>query len=186
MRIICLVLFSALSVASVSFAGQLTRLYAFTGGADGKYPSGPLLLDSAGNLYGVTVEGGIGYGTVYRLSPPLEEGAPWTETVLHTFTGGPSDGTSPGGNLVLDSAGNLSGVAEGGGLTTCLGGSSIGCGVAFRISRVWSTPFFMNSAACRQTAGPPKANSRWIRRVRSMAQPNLAARAHTVPERSIN
>jgi uncharacterized repeat protein (TIGR03803 family) len=134
MRIICLIFLCALSVASVSFAGQLTRLYAFTGGADGKYPYGPLLLDSAGNLYGVTLEGGIGYGTVFRLSPPLEEGAPWTETVLHTFAGGPSDGASPGGNLILDFAGNLYGVAGAGGLTTCLGGSSSGCGVAFRIS----------------------------------------------------
>ncbi len=76
----------------------------------------------------------MGYGTVYRLSPPLEEGTPWTETVLHTFAGGPSDGAGPYSNLIFDSSGNLYGVTEAGGLTTCLGGSSIGCGVVYRIS----------------------------------------------------
>jgi len=35
--------------------------------------------------------------------------------VLHQFKGGPKDGAGPNGNLVLDSAGNLYGMAFGGG-----------------------------------------------------------------------
>jgi len=37
--------------------GQETVLYNFTGGADGAYPSGSLIRDAAGNLYGTTGEG---------------------------------------------------------------------------------------------------------------------------------
>jgi uncharacterized repeat protein (TIGR03803 family) len=36
--------------------------------ADGRYPS-DLVLDSAGDLYGTTTEGGSGYGTVFKLKP---------------------------------------------------------------------------------------------------------------------
>ena len=46
-----------------------TVLYAFQGGADGIGPSGSLVMDSAGALYGETGNGGAGYsGTVSRIT----------------------------------------------------------------------------------------------------------------------
>lgn len=56
---------------SPSKSGQWkeTILYSFTGGSDGQYPSGGLTLDSAGNLYGATSDGGTnGYGVVFEIS----------------------------------------------------------------------------------------------------------------------
>jgi uncharacterized repeat protein (TIGR03803 family) len=84
-----------------------TVLYSFNGGTDGgfEYPGSPLIFDAAGNLYGTTPIGGDpgciddavqGCGTVFRLSPPVVQGAPWTETVLYRFAGG-GNGAGPGG-----------------------------------------------------------------------------------------
>jgi uncharacterized repeat protein (TIGR03803 family) len=101
-----------------------TVLYNFTGGSDGEDPYGGLILDSAGNLYGTTVLGGTsGYGTVFELSPA--SGGGYTETVLHSFTGG-SDGLYPYGILIFDSTGNLYG-------TTIQGGPA-GDGTVFELS----------------------------------------------------
>src|SRR5271167_830564 len=49
-----------LMVGSGAWAAKYKVLYAFKGGNDGNYPSGSLVLDTAGNLYGTTVEGGAG------------------------------------------------------------------------------------------------------------------------------
>jgi len=35
---------------------------------DGGLPSASMLLDKAGNLYGTTYYGGLGYGTVFKLN----------------------------------------------------------------------------------------------------------------------
>jgi uncharacterized repeat protein (TIGR03803 family) len=87
-------------------------IHSFTGGRDGGFPQGPLLVDNAGNLYGETLYGGAyEYGTVYKIAPT---NGVWKETVLHNFTGG-TDGANPYGGLVLDSSGNLYGVASQGG-----------------------------------------------------------------------
>jgi uncharacterized repeat protein (TIGR03803 family) len=54
-----------------------TVLYNFTGGSDGGNPSGPLVMDEAGNLYGTTLGYGIrNAGVVFELSP---SGGTWTE-----------------------------------------------------------------------------------------------------------
>ncbi len=50
------------------------QLYAFPGEFDGSHPSGSLVQDAAGALYGVTYDGGrsggrSGYGVVYRFTP---------------------------------------------------------------------------------------------------------------------
>jgi uncharacterized repeat protein (TIGR03803 family) len=88
-------------------------LHTFTGGADGAFPSGGSILDQAGNLYGVAGFGGAGAnGTVFELSP---SGSGWTETVLYSFLGPPSDGTDPVGGLIFDPSGNLYGTTSGGG-----------------------------------------------------------------------
>jgi hypothetical protein len=114
-------------------------LYTFTGGSDGALGYGPLLFDSAGNLYGVAAGGGdegpkncagspAGCGVVFKLTPANQ--APWTQSVLYTFTGG-TDGSGPESNLLLDSSGNLYGVAEGSGNDSDCGGN--GCGVVFAL-----------------------------------------------------
>jgi uncharacterized repeat protein (TIGR03803 family) len=81
-------------------------------------PAAGLVLDSTGNLYGTTVEGGssncgsYGCGTVYRLSPV--GGGKWREDLLYLFQGG-SDGAYPFSSMVFDHAGNLYGTTCGGG-----------------------------------------------------------------------
>src|ERR1700728_3260682 len=85
-------------------------LYQFSGGADGNGPTGPLIADQAGNLYGTTELGGAqgyGFGVVFELSPPRSRKGSWTETVLHSFNG--EDGADPLGGLAIDAQGNLYG-----------------------------------------------------------------------------
>jgi uncharacterized repeat protein (TIGR03803 family) len=75
---------------------------------DGSQPVGQLLRDMAGNLYGITTNGG-----------PNNEGEVFEYTaggkfkVLHTFAG--TDGAYPECSLIQDRAGNIYGTTEGGG-----------------------------------------------------------------------
>jgi uncharacterized repeat protein (TIGR03803 family) len=93
-------------------------LHTFSGGKDGSSPTTNLTFDAEGNLYGTTEQGGgssnckMGCGTAYELTPTAGR---WRETVLHSFTGA-AGGQYPNGGLIFDSAGNLYGVAGGGGL----------------------------------------------------------------------
>jgi uncharacterized repeat protein (TIGR03803 family) len=109
-------------------AGSTTKvLYAFTGGNDGEYLDTDLVIDSSGNLYGSTVQGGThGSGTVFELSPA---GGGWTHTVLYSFTGG-SDGGEPYKGVTLDPHGSIYGTAVTGGGGSCEGG----CGVVFKLT----------------------------------------------------
>ncbi|HTT64056.1 MAG TPA: choice-of-anchor tandem repeat GloVer-containing protein [Bryobacteraceae bacterium] len=104
-------------------------LYSFQGGTDGASPAGGLAIDAAGNLYGATSSGGIiNNGTVFMLSPPATGQGEWTETVLYRFGGG-SDGSVPGGDLLLDnSTGALFGTTQGGGVSPL---NDDCCGVVF-------------------------------------------------------
>jgi uncharacterized repeat protein (TIGR03803 family) len=101
-----------------------TILHDFTGGSDGGEPMGRLTPDAAGNFYGTTDIGGLGYGTVYKLSPNGSGG--WSETVLHAFTNWLDGGYPFFTSLIFDSQGNLYGTTTGGGPT--------GHGVAFELS----------------------------------------------------
>ena len=79
--------------------------------ASNSTPTGGVIFDSAGNLYGTTSQGGAnGFGAVYQLTP---SGGGWTQTVLHSFQNA-SDG-SYSGDLVFDGAGNLYGATFDGG-----------------------------------------------------------------------
>jgi uncharacterized repeat protein (TIGR03803 family) len=95
-----------------------TVLYSFDR-SGGFQPTGALVFDQAGNLYGGTAFGGDqGWGIVYQLTP--NGNGNWTETELASF-GENGDGTSPDGTFVFDQAGNLygtvfSGTENGGGL----------------------------------------------------------------------
>jgi len=67
-------------------------------------------MDKAGNLYGTTLYcGASDEGIVWKVN---RKGV---ETILHRFTGGASDGAYPFAGVVLDSKGNLYGVATQGG-----------------------------------------------------------------------
>jgi len=128
------------SPASAQWKEQV--LYSFQGGTDGSLPGGGLISDKAGNLYGVTVEGGStacppGWcGTIYKLSPPVQKGGAWTEKLLYVFRGhNQKDGSSPSGGLVADGAGNLYGTTGYGGSGPCvLFGAATGCGTVFELS----------------------------------------------------
>lgn len=114
-------------------------LYSFTGGSDGGYPRGSLILDVAGNLYGTTEFGGDGgvcrddnsCGTVFELTP--SKNGLWTESVLYSFTKG-RDGYWPVAGLIWGKFDALFGTTVIGGKGMCDSGSRIvGCGTVFRI-----------------------------------------------------
>jgi uncharacterized repeat protein (TIGR03803 family) len=57
-------------VFEISSQGAFSVLYSFAGEPDGAGPDGPLMIDSAGTLYGTTSSGGTtNNGTVYQLTP---------------------------------------------------------------------------------------------------------------------
>jgi uncharacterized repeat protein (TIGR03803 family) len=88
---------------------------------DGARPAAGVVFDTQGNLYGTTENGGAfgggnGLGTVYELSPSAE--GLWIEQVLHSFTGGLTngDGDYPVSSLIMDTGGNLYGTTSAGGV----------------------------------------------------------------------
>lgn len=93
---------------SVSCPWTETVLYAFRGIPDGGFPSGELVFDAAGNLYGTTNIGGLDGGILYKLIP---SGGSWTENLISDF----NDGQVPFGGLISDNAGNLYGTTQEGG-----------------------------------------------------------------------
>jgi uncharacterized repeat protein (TIGR03803 family) len=118
-------------VFRISPSGSFTNLHSFKGN-DGALPFSGLVQGSDGNFYGTTPRGGytnlnngIGYGTVFRVSPS------GNLTSLYSFTGPPSDGAQPYATLVQGSDGNFYGTTGNGGTSpNCSGG----CGTVFRIS----------------------------------------------------
>jgi uncharacterized repeat protein (TIGR03803 family) len=96
------------TVFKLSKRGTGGPIYNFGNSPDLEYPSGQLLLDSAGNLYGLAAAGGTyGYGGVFMMSPTGQE------TIVYSFTGG-TNGIGPSG-LARDASGNLFGLTSGGG-----------------------------------------------------------------------
>ena len=93
---------------------QFSLLHTFQGikegakAGDGIYPWGALAIDSAGNIYGTSFEGGTAAcdcGTVFKVS---QSGGKWKGQILHRF----SVGGSPLGGVTMDKAGNLYGTAR--------------------------------------------------------------------------
>jgi len=116
-----------LALAAVLPAAQaqtLTVLHSFTQVKDGGFPSGTLVNDRAGNLYGTTQFGGRGFhsGTVFKLAPTGKE------EPLYSFAG-QADGGDPYAGVIRDAAGNLYGTAQSGGNFTC----AVGCGTVFKV-----------------------------------------------------
>lgn len=102
---------------------------------DGNFsPTGALIFDKSGNLYGTTIQGGggdtnffcsNGCGTVFQMT--RQGDGTWRETVIHSFphSGASSDGSNPQVGVLMDTAGNLYG-------TTFLGGEA-GSGVVYQL-----------------------------------------------------
>src|SRR5215469_14279078 len=140
----------SLAVFAISSQAQTeTVLYNFSGGSDGGVPNSNLVFDPSGNLYGTTQYGGLGYGTLFELSPDGNGG--WNESVLYSFTGG-GDGSYPLGSLILDKAGNVYGTAIDGGANFA--------GVVFKLSRSganWKQTVlynFCSQSSCADGANP--------------------------------
>jgi len=122
-------------LVGAAWAASTTQvIYSFAGGNDGEYTDTELVIDSVGNLYGTSVQGGtFGSGTVFELTP---SGSGWTHTVLYNFTGG-ADGGEPYKGVTLDAHGNPYGTAVTGGGGSCEGG----CGVVYKLTNsggVWT------------------------------------------------
>jgi uncharacterized repeat protein (TIGR03803 family) len=117
-----------LLVVSAAQAQTAKVLYNFKGGSsDGANPESSLTPDGAGNFFGTTYYGGLGYGTVFELSPNGKRG--WKEAVLYRFCSAQNctDGSRPNySDVIIDGAGNLYG-------TTFEGGAN-GAGVVFKLS----------------------------------------------------
>jgi hypothetical protein len=132
----CMLVLALVSAASAEWKEKV--LYSFQGGNDGLTPAGGVVFDKAGNLYGVTNEGGStcpapGCGTIFQLAPPTQKGGGWTETILYGFNG--TGGSIPVGGAIIDGNGNLYGTTAYGGSGTCLlFGDNVGCGVVYELS----------------------------------------------------
>jgi uncharacterized repeat protein (TIGR03803 family) len=128
------------TVFKIDPQGNEIVLHSFNGTPDGANPYAGLVVDSSGNLYGTTANGGaFGSGTVFEIAPS------GVETVLHSFAGGPTDGAGPMARLTLDGNGNLYG-------TTFAGGTG-GYGTVFRLD-----PTNLETVIYNFTGGPDGGN----------------------------
>jgi uncharacterized repeat protein (TIGR03803 family) len=115
--------------AQVAEAQTYSVLYNFTGGNDGGNPYAGVTMDNAGNLYGTTLKGGSGYGSVFTLQPV---GNGWTFSTIYSFRGG-DDGAGPVARVIIGPSGFLYGTTSAGGGGSCRGSYS-GCGTVFSLS----------------------------------------------------
>jgi uncharacterized repeat protein (TIGR03803 family) len=101
----------AIFCRSITCPWNITILYHFGNGLgnDASHPNGNVVFDSAGNMYGTSLNGGTGsYGAAFELT---NVGGTWTESRIVSFT----YGIHPTAGVVLDGAGNLYGTTSGGG-----------------------------------------------------------------------
>ncbi len=110
------------TIFRITPSGTQTTLYSFGAGgaADGIQPSGGLVQDSKGNLFGTTGGGGeFGLGTIFQLAPD------GTVTIVYSFSGNGTDGSRPSSTLLLANDGNFYG-------TTIVGGAN-GLGTLYKM-----------------------------------------------------
>jgi uncharacterized repeat protein (TIGR03803 family) len=116
-------------------AQTLTVLHTFTNGSDGGSPMSALTMDaSAKYLYGTSLTGGGGYGTVFRLT---KVNGNWTFATLYNFQGdnGNNDGAGPYAKVIIGPNGTLYGttVAGGGDGGGCADYEYDGCGTVYNL-----------------------------------------------------
>ena len=147
----CGAVFQLLPPTNTVPSWTVTVLYDFTGAPDGANPNASLVQDSAGKLFGTTLNGGIdGTGTVFQLQPPAKAGGAWAESVIYSFSGG-TDGGYPAAPLLLGSGGVLYGTAMSGG---------VGNGVVFTLTppvtkgAAWTQDVLYNFSAPSDGSGP--------------------------------
>jgi uncharacterized repeat protein (TIGR03803 family) len=129
----CGVVFKLTPTSSGPWNEKIAHYFTNTNGA---IPYAGVTFDSAGNMYGTTLYGGIlglcfksGCGTVFELSPNPTGG--WHQ--VRTFKFVESNGYNPYAGVTLDASGNVYGTTLfGGDLTTC--GDKDGCGVAYKLA----------------------------------------------------
>jgi uncharacterized repeat protein (TIGR03803 family) len=136
-----------------SEAGGLQTLYNFCPGStctDGLNPFAGLVMDSTGNLYGTTFEGGAtaatsppGFGEVFKLAPNA------TSPTAYSFTGNPG-GSGPFAGLIRDGSGNLYG-------TTSFGGQ-YGAGAVFKLALNGTSPTVLYSFTGGSDGANPSAS----------------------------
>jgi uncharacterized repeat protein (TIGR03803 family) len=132
------------TIFSLTASGKKSVLHSFAGGAsDGQYPLYTnLVMDTAGNLYGLTEEGGTaGVGTLYEVS---ENG---TFTLLHSFAGGTQDGCHPLGTPFIDKNGNVYG--------TTFGCGSSSLGTVWRVAKDGTETLLHNFAGGKKDGAEP-------------------------------
>jgi uncharacterized repeat protein (TIGR03803 family) len=90
-----------------------TFLHVFTANPDGCQPSGSLIRESNGVIYGTTEFGGdSGQGCIFQVSA---EGGSDTESVLYSFTNDILEGGHPTGSIFADARGAIYGTTYDGG-----------------------------------------------------------------------
>ncbi len=112
-------------------------VYSFGGIPDGANPDfESLVFDAQGNAYGTTEFGGnccnAGGGTVFKIAPDR------TESILHSFQAGLTDGSMPYGGVILDNKGDLYG-------TTYWNGDE-GMGTVFKLNTAGKETILHNFA----------------------------------------
>jgi uncharacterized repeat protein (TIGR03803 family) len=126
------------TVAPYAQAQTLTVLHNFTGGRDGANPAAGLTVDTTGNFYGTTQNGGAGQGTVFKLG---QSKSGWVLTPLYSFGGGP-DGANPVARVIFGPDHTLYGTTEYGGSQ---GYCNNGCGTVFNLK---PTPSACKTSLC--------------------------------------
>jgi uncharacterized repeat protein (TIGR03803 family) len=118
------------------YASSPTTLVSFNG-ANGAGPSGSLIADAHGDLFGTTAYGGLhtpgfenGNGTVFEIAKTAH-GYASSPTTLVSFNG--TNGFAPLAGLIADAQGDLFGTTAGGGLFPGPPGTGNGFGTVFEI-----------------------------------------------------
>jgi uncharacterized repeat protein (TIGR03803 family) len=100
-------------------------------GGGGHDPSGPLVFDTSGDIWGTTgATGCCGFGTIFELTPV--SGGGWSENVLYYFEESGA-GANPNTGLIFDAQGNAYGTTgRGGNDSDC--NDFPGCGTVWQLS----------------------------------------------------
>jgi len=113
------------TVFKITAGGTMTILHNFGDGSvsnDGYYPWAGVILGTDGNFYGTTYDGGLGAGTVFKMTYA------GTVTILHRFAlgGGTTEPANPESALLQGTDGNFYG--------SSVAGGSAGLGTVYKVT----------------------------------------------------